>query len=260
MNRDSTTARSTGAVRVRLAGPDARSRTDARPNGSASDALGQMRAPPAAPVSEPAGCRMGSVGMLSELQQNRVWEGWFSAEVRANYFADLAGAYHQRQSWATWAAVFSSSGAVIAFLANLPTRHLLISASLNTLWERVRYPFLTLDDLMAHLEVWRSPGAQRRGTRAASQLPPGGRRLGRRGRQLASAGAGRPAQPDQHPERSRSQGRDCLLHRADGRGPRRRGWTQARTRRRLPSRCCDRRETKAVTSCGDRRLVSCRAQ
>jgi hypothetical protein len=58
--------------------------------------------------------------MLSELQQKRVWEGWFSAEVRANYFADLAGAYHQRQRWATWAAVFSSSGAVIAFLANLP--------------------------------------------------------------------------------------------------------------------------------------------
>jgi hypothetical protein len=60
------------------------------------------------------------VVMLSELQQKRVWEGWLSAEVRANYFADLAGVYHQQQRMATWAAVFFSSGAVVAFLANLP--------------------------------------------------------------------------------------------------------------------------------------------
>ena len=58
--------------------------------------------------------------MLTALQQKRVWEGWLSAEVRADYFADLAGAYHRQQRRATWAAVFSSSGAVVAFLANLP--------------------------------------------------------------------------------------------------------------------------------------------
>ncbi len=44
--------------------------------------------------------------MLSELQQRRVWEGWLSAEIRANYFADLSSGYHQpprsRPSSSTW--------------------------------------------------------------------------------------------------------------------------------------------------------------
>jgi len=58
--------------------------------------------------------------MLSELQQQRVWEGWLSAEIRANYFADLAGVYHRRQRWSTWLTLVASSGAAAAVLSKLP--------------------------------------------------------------------------------------------------------------------------------------------
>ncbi len=68
--------------------------------------------------------------MLSELQRRRVWEGWFSAEVRANYFADLAASYHHRQRLATWAAMFFSSGAVVAFLAKLPSEFTWVAPTL----------------------------------------------------------------------------------------------------------------------------------
>jgi len=50
--------------------------------------------------------------MLSEPQQKRVWDGWLSAENRANYFADLSRGYHRKQRLVTWAMLVLSSGAV----------------------------------------------------------------------------------------------------------------------------------------------------
>jgi hypothetical protein len=58
--------------------------------------------------------------MLSDLQRKRVWEAWLSAEIRANYFADLAGRYHRQQRWTTWLTLFTSSGAVAAFVTRVP--------------------------------------------------------------------------------------------------------------------------------------------
>lgn len=49
--------------------------------------------------------------MLTSLQQTTVWEGWLSAEIRANYFADLSTRYRRHQRTATWLTLFSSSGA-----------------------------------------------------------------------------------------------------------------------------------------------------
>ena len=46
-----------------------------------------------------------------------------SAEIRANYFADLSGGYHRRQRLATWLILVLSSGAAAAFLAGLPARY-----------------------------------------------------------------------------------------------------------------------------------------
>ncbi len=57
--------------------------------------------------------------MLSELQQKRVWEGWLSAEIRANYFADLSRKYHRNQRIVTWAIMFLSSGAAVMFVSVL---------------------------------------------------------------------------------------------------------------------------------------------
>lgn len=58
--------------------------------------------------------------MLSESQRTRLWEDWLGAEIRANYFADLAGTYQRRQRVATWLALFFSSGAFFAAIAKLP--------------------------------------------------------------------------------------------------------------------------------------------
>jgi hypothetical protein len=57
--------------------------------------------------------------MLSALQQKQVWEGWLSSEIRANYFADLSGRYHRIQRLVTWAILFFSSGAAVAFVPGL---------------------------------------------------------------------------------------------------------------------------------------------
>ena len=40
--------------------------------------------------------------MLSEAQQKRVWDGMLGEEIRADYFAELAGIYLWRQRAATW--------------------------------------------------------------------------------------------------------------------------------------------------------------
>lgn len=54
--------------------------------------------------------------MLTAAQQRQVWEGWLSAEIRANYFAELSTRYRQRQKVVTWLTLFASSGAVLALV------------------------------------------------------------------------------------------------------------------------------------------------
>lgn len=56
--------------------------------------------------------------ILSELQQERVWDGWLTSEMRAYYFTDLCGSYRKRQTILTWATLICSSGAATAILAD----------------------------------------------------------------------------------------------------------------------------------------------
>ena|SRR5947207_2715852 len=59
--------------------------------------------------------------MLNEPQRTRVWEGWLSAEIRANYFAELSHGYYRKQRWASWLTLVASSGAAITLIgATLP--------------------------------------------------------------------------------------------------------------------------------------------
>ena len=58
--------------------------------------------------------------MMSQLQQQRAWEGWLSAEIRANYFADLSDMYRRRQRVITWLMLFLSSGAFFSLVAKIP--------------------------------------------------------------------------------------------------------------------------------------------
>lgn len=58
--------------------------------------------------------------MVTEAQRVRAWENKLGAEMRADYFADLAGTFHFRQRLATWLTLFCSSGAVFTALAKLP--------------------------------------------------------------------------------------------------------------------------------------------
>ena len=58
--------------------------------------------------------------MLTELQQKRVWEGMLGAEIRSDYFAELAAGYLFRQKTATLLTLLFSSGAVISLLTSLP--------------------------------------------------------------------------------------------------------------------------------------------
>jgi len=56
--------------------------------------------------------------MLSQLQQKSVWEGWLSAEIRANYFADLVTRYQRKQRWMTWFTLALSSGAFFTVITD----------------------------------------------------------------------------------------------------------------------------------------------
>src|SRR5438105_6841124 len=79
--------------------------------------------------------------MLSELQRKNVWEGWLSAEIRANYFADLSYQYQHRQQVLTWLTLVFSSGAFITFITDwIPVE-----------WEWVR-PFFAA--LTAAVSLW----------------------------------------------------------------------------------------------------------
>ena len=57
--------------------------------------------------------------MLNEYEIKQVWEGMLSAEIRANYFADLSRRYHWRQRAITWAILFTSSGACVALIKEI---------------------------------------------------------------------------------------------------------------------------------------------
>ena len=59
--------------------------------------------------------------MLSEAQITGVWEGQIAAEVRALYFAELAGNYTLQKQWITGLSFFLSSGAVVTLLTASPT-------------------------------------------------------------------------------------------------------------------------------------------
>lgn len=56
--------------------------------------------------------------MLSEPQQKDVWERWLAAEMRANYFGDLAGRYTFRQNLLVWLTLFSTSGAAFSLVTD----------------------------------------------------------------------------------------------------------------------------------------------
>jgi hypothetical protein len=59
--------------------------------------------------------------MLSEAQQERVWEGMLGSEIRAKYFAELSGRYSKRQQFATWATLLFSSSDAVSLVAALPS-------------------------------------------------------------------------------------------------------------------------------------------
>lgn len=61
--------------------------------------------------------------MVTQEQRLRVWEDLLSAEMRANYFADLAGAYAHRQRLATWLILFFSCGAFVTSISKLPPQY-----------------------------------------------------------------------------------------------------------------------------------------
>ena len=56
--------------------------------------------------------------MLSQVQQNNVWDGWISSEIRANYFADLGYRYQWQQRVTTWLTLVFSSGAFVTLITD----------------------------------------------------------------------------------------------------------------------------------------------
>jgi hypothetical protein len=56
--------------------------------------------------------------MLSELQRKDVWEGWIGGEIRANYFADMAGHFQTEQKVLSLMTLLLSSGAAASFIAD----------------------------------------------------------------------------------------------------------------------------------------------
>ncbi len=97
--------------------------------------------------------------MLSEAQQRRVWEGMLSAEIRANYFAELSGKYNRRQRGVAWVILCLSSGAAATLLyAGLPAEIALwlprvlalLTAALALLALVMQYPKLAYDSADLH--------------------------------------------------------------------------------------------------------------
>jgi len=63
------------------------------------------------------------MGMLSEFQQDELWRNWISAEIRADYFADMRSRYSRLHDWLIWSTLFFSGGTVFAVTANLPAKY-----------------------------------------------------------------------------------------------------------------------------------------
>ncbi len=57
--------------------------------------------------------------MLSDFQQDTVWDGWLAAEIRANYFAALVNKFQFRQKVLIVAGLLLSSGATITLLTTV---------------------------------------------------------------------------------------------------------------------------------------------
>jgi hypothetical protein len=84
--------------------------------------------------------------MLNAHQQRQVWEGLLSAEIRANYFAELSGLYRRRQRLGTWLILVTSSGAFAAILARLSTELWWLPAGLTLITAALSLAVLVADD------------------------------------------------------------------------------------------------------------------
>jgi len=82
--------------------------------------------------------------MLNVQQQRQVWEGWLSAEIRSNYFAELSGLYRRRQRLVTWFTLLTSSGAFAAILSRVPAEW--VAAGLTLIAAALSLASLVADD------------------------------------------------------------------------------------------------------------------
>lgn len=57
--------------------------------------------------------------MLSDLQQEMVWDGWIAAEIRATYFGALVSTFQNRQRVLVVAGLLLSSGATFTLLTSV---------------------------------------------------------------------------------------------------------------------------------------------
>ena len=108
--------------------------------------------------------------MLSDAQIKGVWEGMLGAEVRANYFADLAEKFNNLQRVVTWSILFTSSGALTTMLIqDLPPEWKLLQPALAilttalSLYAAVRQNYkLAFDAADLHLRWNKLAGAYER--------------------------------------------------------------------------------------------------
>ena len=59
----------------------------------------------------------------TRIQKDVVWNRWFGGEVRALYYADLAGSYRRRQTVITYSSLATSSGALVTVVFTLASSH-----------------------------------------------------------------------------------------------------------------------------------------
>ena len=65
--------------------------------------------------------------MLNAQEQTDTWDDRFSAEVRANYYAELCSKYVTRERILTWLTLVSSSGAVLSIIVGRPSATALLA-------------------------------------------------------------------------------------------------------------------------------------
>ena len=72
--------------------------------------------------------------MLSNFEQETLWDAWLSAEIRAGYFATLSTRYQRNQNWMVSGSLILSSGATVSLLTtSLPDRYAWIRPALTLL-------------------------------------------------------------------------------------------------------------------------------